>query len=326
MRLSFFCEFFQIVCDKTLNLFHPFKKMARSDAVSKRNWVVALGFPKMRKAVLLFQRWQQRLFPSQTTAVQSQRTSGVPKWFIRTGYPFQQRIRSSSSNLVLESVGLRTFNWRLILIFCVKFPLSHASSKAQDHIITMLCERWYILTWRLMNNTHDDTQAVAETDHAILIRGSMIFTQFLIFLKYSMTIKFDTLYFLTFIFFGWIFRFGNRSIRVHHASILRDLCETSMSCFWPWMAKPGNFPLWSNSYVQLFLVLPHGNSDVDRLIISVVCLTLCRTSGKGWIKTTIKALVIIRSCLSVKGWTATTVPISTQFFATYRICACGCNE
>lgn len=58
-------------------------------------------------------------------------------------------------------------------------------------------------------------------------------------------------------------------------------------------------------------MLPHGNSDVERVFSNLS--DVLQKKRQRLDPSTTKALVVARSCLTVKGWTAATVPISPDF-------------
>jgi hypothetical protein len=85
--------------------------------------------------------------------------------------------------------------------------------------------------------------------------------------------------------------------------------NASVSQFWAALSASGKYPFLSKLARALF-VLPHGNADVERVFSVLGDIILKKRSSMD--SHTIKALVVSRSCMEAKCWTAASLPVSQK--------------
>lgn len=73
--------------------------------------------------------------------------------------------------------------------------------------------------------------------------------------------------------------------------------------------RTGKFPVLTK-LVRALLVLLHGNSDVERVFSNLA--DVVQKKRQSLSAETISALVVSRSCLLVKGWTPSTMPVTKE--------------
>ena len=85
--------------------------------------------------------------------------------------------------------------------------------------------------------------------------------------------------------------------------------DTDMLEFWKAVSSCNNRPLLTR-LVRALLVLPHGNAEVER-VFSMLSDTV--TKKRSLLKpVTVKALIVSRSCLESKQWSASSLPVTAS--------------